>query len=324
MARPHTVSMKKESILKVGIIGAGLIGRSWAIVFARAGHEVQLWDKDSRVVSEVRGLIATQLGVLTQHDLLGDEQATLARIQVFPEIEAAVDGAVYIQENLPEKLEIKKEIFQMLDELCPRETVLASSTSSIPASLFSAALSHRQRCIVAHPVNPPHLIPLVEVCGAPWTSDGVVQQTVDLMDSINQRPVLLKKEIEGFVLNRLQGAVLNEAFKLVKHGYMSVDDVDTTIKDGLGLRWAFMGPFETIDLNAPDGLADYCRRYGGLYESIAAQQSVVEPWAESLIDDVAAQREQVLPRDQLKERADWRDTKLMELVSFKNKANLGK
>ncbi|MEO6986805.1 MAG: 3-hydroxyacyl-CoA dehydrogenase [Paralcaligenes sp.] len=310
--------------MKIGIVGAGLIGRSWAIVFARAGHEVRIWDKDSRVASEVCGLIATQLGVLHKHDLLVDQEATSARIQVFPEIETALDGAVYVQENLPEKLEIKTEIFQLLDELCPRQTVLASSTSSIPASLFSVALSNRERCVVAHPVNPPHLIPLVEVCGAPWTSEQVVRQTVNLMDNIKQRPVLLKKEIEGFVLNRLQGAVLNEAFKLVKHGYMSVGDVDATIKDGLGLRWAFMGPFETIDLNAPEGLADYCRRYGGLYESIAAQQSVVEPWTESLIDDVAAHREQMLPRDQLRERADWRDTKLMELVSFKNKANLGK
>src|SRR5690606_10729784 len=130
-------------------------------------------------------------------------------------------------------------------------TVLASSTSSIPASAFTEDLPGRHRCLVAHPVNPPYLIPVVELCGAPSTDAKVVEQARALMDEVKQKPVTVHKELEGFVLNRLQGALLREAFRLVQSGCVSVEDLDATVKDGLGLRWSFMGPFETIDLNAP-------------------------------------------------------------------------
>src|SRR5690606_19450990 len=129
----------------------------------------------------------------------------------------------------------------------------------------------RGRCLVAHPVNPPYLIPVVELCAAEWTSSDTMARTRELMLDIGQKPVSVYGEPRGFVLNRLQGALLREAFRLVEKGNVSVEDLDTTIKDGLGLRWSFMGPFETIDLNAPGGVQDYCDRYGEMYRAMAEE-----------------------------------------------------
>jgi 3-hydroxyacyl-CoA dehydrogenase len=171
--------------------------------------------------------------------------------------------------------------------------------------------------VIAHPVNPPYLVPVVEICGAPWTDAKVVQQTLDVMQSVGQKPVKIHRELEGFILNRLQGALLREAFKLVEQGYVDAEGLDVTVRDGLGLRWSFMGPFETIDLNAPDGLADYAHRFGGMYQSIAKEQTSTEPWSEALIAKLEGERRKVLPKDQLLARRLWRDRRLMALAAHK-------
>jgi L-gulonate 3-dehydrogenase len=132
-----------------------------------------------------------------------------------------------------------------------------------------------------------------------------------------QRPVVVRRELEGFVLNRLQGALLREAFRLVESGAISVEDLDTTVKDGLGLRWAFMGPFETIDLNAPGGIADYCARYGAMYESIACEQTSTDSWSDKIVAQVEQQRRERLTQDHLLERRIWRDQHLMALLRHK-------
>lgn len=259
--------------MKIAVIGAGLIGQAWAIVFARGGCDVQLWDGDDAALQQAVVLVGAQVRELQQHGLVDDATAVINRIQACQSLENAVAGAVYIQENLPERVELKSEIFRELDAMAHPDAILASSTSSIPASLFTEDLPGRGRCLVAHPVNPPYLIPVVELCGAPWTTGSAIERARSVMRQVGQKPVLIHKEIEGFALNRLQGALLREAFRLVQAGYISVEDLDITVKDGLGLRWAFMGPFETIDLNAPDGLQDYCQRYGGMYRSISKEQT---------------------------------------------------
>src|SRR5690606_2084294 len=119
----------------------------------------------------------------------------------------------------------------------------------IPASAFTEALKNRSRCLVAHPINPPHIIPLVEIVPAPWTDPAVVERTRALMNEVGQAPIQLTREVSGFVVNRLQGALLAEAFRLVENGVCTTADVDAAVADGLGLRWSFVGPFETIDLN---------------------------------------------------------------------------
>jgi len=303
--------------MNVAVIGAGLIGQAWAIVFARGGYTVRLWDGDPAALKRAIPVISRQAHELQNQQLLTDAQALMARIQVFDSLDEALKGAAYVQENLPELLDLKKEIFSKLDKLSGSDTVLASSTSSIPASAFTKDLPGRQRCLVAHPVNPPYLIPVVELCGAPWTDKKVIETARSIMRAVKQKPVIVNKELEGFVLNRLQGALLREAFRLMQSGCVSIEDLDVTVKDGLGLRWSFMGPFETIDLNAPDGLQDYCSRYGGMYQSIAKEQTSTDAWDADLVATIEQQRRNLLPRSELLNRRLWRDERLMALLRHK-------
>ncbi|MGB3291243.1 MAG: 3-hydroxyacyl-CoA dehydrogenase [Burkholderiaceae bacterium] len=307
--------------MKIAIVGAGLIGQAWAIVFARAGCQVSVWDGDGQALARAHELIARQMRELEKHGLLGDAEEALSRIQVFAQLEQALKGAEYVQENLPERLDVKKDIFGKLDQLSASDAILASSTSSIPASAFTEALPGRRRCLVAHPVNPPYLIPVVELCGAPWTDPVAIDKARNVMLAAGQKPVIVNQELEGFVLNRLQGALLREAFRLVESGAVSAEDLDVTVKDGLGLRWSFMGPFETIDLNAPDGLRDYCSRYGGMYQSISHEQTGTGPWPEQLVEAVERQRRGLLPKEQLLQRRLWRDERLMALLRHKQEAD---
>lgn len=304
--------------MKIAVIGAGLIGQAWAIVFARGGCEVQLWDGDQDALARAMALIAGQMQQLESKGLLAGASAAMARIQAAATLKQALTGVDYVQENLPERIDVKKSIYQQMDALCAPATILASSTSSIPASAFTEDLPGRHRCLVAHPVNPPYLIPVVELCGAPWTEPAAIEKAREIMQSVGQKPVTVHKEVEGFVLNRLQGALLREAFRLVQSGCISVEDLDVTVKDGLGLRWSFMGPFETIDLNAPDGLQDYCNRYGGMYQSISQEQVSTDSWSDELVATIEAQRRALLSKDELLKRRLWRDERLMGLLLHKN------
>jgi 3-hydroxyacyl-CoA dehydrogenase len=306
--------------MNIAVVGSGLIGQAWAIVFARGGHQVKMWDGDSKAVETGIRLIAGQVADLKEAGLIDDPDTLLARISGCKTLEEVLDGAEYVQENLPERVEMKKDIFGRMDKIASPTCVLASSTSSIPASAFTEELAGRARCLIAHPVNPPYLVPVVEICGAPWTDAKVIQQTWDVMESVGQKPVKIHKELQGFILNRLQGALLREAFKLVEQGYVDPDGLDVTVREGLGLRWSFMGPFETIDLNAPDGLADYARRFGNMYQSIAEEQTSTAPWSDALIDKLEAARRDLLPKDQLLARRLWRDRRLMGLAAHKKAA----
>jgi 3-hydroxyacyl-CoA dehydrogenase len=301
----------------VAIVGAGLIGQGWAIVFARAGWQVRLYDVDAGRLLEGRDLVIQQLHALQAHGLLDDAAAVAARVHTTATLDAALAGASYVQENSPEDVALKRALFSKLDALSDPDTVLASSTSSIPASRFTEHLAHRERCLVAHPVNPPYLVPVVEISGAPWTSPQVVARTRDILAGVGQRPVEVRKEVEGFILNRLQGALLQEAMRLVQDGVASVEDIDTTVKDGLGLRWSFMGPLETIDLNAPGGIADYCARYGPMYASIGATQSACPPWTGELLETLSRERRALLDEKDLAARRFWRDEQLMRLMRHK-------
>lgn len=303
--------------MRVAVVGSGLIGQAWAIVFARGGCDVQMWDGDPNALEAGLAMVRQQIIALESNGLLSDAVPVADRINIAISLEQALDGVVHVQENLPEKVEVKREVFARLDALCPAGVVLASSTSSIPASSFTEMLAGRHRCLVAHPVNPPYLIPVVEICPAPWTDADVAQRTRTLMAQVGQKPVLVNEEVEGFVLNRLQGALLREAFRLVERGVISVEDLDVTVKDGLGLRWSFMGPFETIDLNAPGGLKDYCDRYGPMYQRMSLEQTSTQPWSESLVQNLDQERRSILPASALAERRVWRDERLMALMGHK-------
>ncbi|MSP01865.1 MAG: 3-hydroxyacyl-CoA dehydrogenase [Acetobacteraceae bacterium] len=302
---------------KIAVIGAGLIGRSWAIVFARAGFQVNLWDHFPRQTSAAMGFIAERLPELRLAGLIQDEpDAVLARIVPLPSMWEAVKDVVHVQENGPEQVGVKQALYAELDRAAAPDVVLASSTSGIPASAFTENLKYRNRCLVAHPVNPPYLVPLVELCPAPWTDAAVVERTRALMEQAGQVPATVKKEMDGFALNRLQGALLAEAFRLLADDVISPADLDALVKHGLGLRWSFMGPLETIDLNAPGGLKDYCDRYGPLYAKMQEQAKPLE-WDETLVNRLNEARREELPLNMVAVRQEWRDRRLMALLAHK-------
>jgi 3-hydroxyacyl-CoA dehydrogenase len=197
---------------------------------------------------------------------------------------------------------------------------LASSTSGIPASAFTEGLKGRARCLVAHPINPPHIVPLVELVPAPWTDAAVVERTAALMRAVGQSPIRLNHEVKGFVVNRLQGALLSEAFKLGEDGVCSAADIDAAIKDGLGLRWSFIGPFETIDLNSPTGVRGYCEMLGQLYYELAEEQAEARRWGPELVAKIEAERRERLTAADITKRAQWRDRRLAHLMGAKAEA----
>ena len=255
---------------KVALIGCGLIGQSWAISFLRAGFDVSLFDPVEGVTVQAQKNIKAKLSDLQNHGLLENKNISdyLDKIHLARDISQAVGGSIYVQESGPEDLDIKKELTKNIDAATPDDIPIASSTSGIPTSLYASDVQGKYRCLVAHPINPPHLIPAVEIVPAPFTSEAITQNVKEIIISIDKEPLELKKEIPGFVVNRLQGALLSEAFNLVKDGISTAEDIDKAISQGLGLRWSFMGPFQTIHLNAPEGIAGYVERYEKMYREM--------------------------------------------------------
>jgi 3-hydroxyacyl-CoA dehydrogenase len=307
---------------RVAIIGSGFIGRAWAISFARAGHDIALWDADPSAPAAALAYIDTVLPDLATNDLLNGRTPaeTRARMRASERIEDALAAVDYVQENSPEKVDVKREVFSLLDRHAPPSAILASSTSAILPSKFTEHLAGRARCLVVHPINPPYLVPAAEVVPAPWTSPDTVARTRDFLIAAGHAPIVMKKELDGFVMNRMQGALLEEAFRLVADGYATVEDVDIGIRDGLALRWSFMGPFETIDLNAPGGVRDYVERYESIYVKIQPSQQRRVDWNGPVIEEIERDRRAHLPADQLAARQRWRDRRLMALIAQKKKA----
>jgi 3-hydroxyacyl-CoA dehydrogenase len=301
----------------IGLVGVGLIGRAWANVFARAGWDVVMWDANPEATAAAPGLVAQSLHDLARHGLVSEPEAAAKRLRTAPTLEAAVAGVDLVQESGPERLDDKLAIWARLDTAAAPETILASSTSAIVASLFTEKLAGRGRCLVAHPVNPPHLVPVVELCGAPWTTKETVARARQLYASVGQVPIEVKKEVDGFILNRLQIALLTEAFRLVDEGYVTPQDLDHTIADGLGLRWAFMGPFETIELNAPKGTADYCERYGDWFRRYMKDLPKPSVWDESSWKRVADAWGAAPAPETIADKSLWRNERLAALAAHK-------
>lgn len=316
----YTVEGWEEPVASaIAVIGSGFIGRGWAIAFARCGHDVRLWDVRPDAARAAEGYVRSILPDLAAADLLNGEsvEAVARRIVVVPRLEDALDGVVHVQENAPEEVDLKTDLFNRLDRLAPPDAVIASSTSSLLPSAFTEGLAGRARCVVAHPVNPPHLIRLVEVVPASWTSKETIGKTEALMRSLGQKPVLIRREIDGFLLNRLQAAVLDECFRLVDGGYASAADIDACIRDGLASRWIFMGPFETIDLNAPGGVRDYVARYKGMFRKMTDTMRTSADWAGTALEAIEADRRAVLPAAELGNRQIWRDRNLIKVAKFR-------
>jgi len=304
------------------IIGSGFVGRAWAISFARAGSSVRLWDQADGASEKAIDYISGVLDELARNDLLNGATpaAVLARMRPAATLEEALAGARHVQENTPEVLDTKIAVFQKLDAVAEPDAVLASSTSAILPSRFTEGLKGRHRCLVVHPINPPYLVPAAEIVPAPWTSTETIERTREFLIGAGHAPLVMKKELDGFIMNRMQGALLEEAFRLVADGYASVEDVDIGIRDGLALRWSFMGPFETIDLNAPGGVRGYAERYQGIYVNLFPQMQRRVDWSGKVMDVIEPERRKHIPANRLQERQMWRDKRLMALAAHKKRA----
>jgi 3-hydroxyacyl-CoA dehydrogenase len=305
------------------IVGCGLIGRAWAIDFARAGWQVRLFDPAEGAVPAALAAIDGLLADLVENGLLEAEAkaAIRARLEPASSLEAALAGAAWVQESAPEKLELKRELWCELDRLATTEAVLASSTSAILPSRFTEDLAGRARCLVAHPLNPPYLIPAVELCPAPWTSMDTLLRAETVMRGLGHSVIRLAREIDGFVMNRLQAALVEEAFKLVAAGICTAEEVDIGLRDGLALRWCFAGPFEVGDLNAPGGIRDYVTRYRSVFDSVLASALPRPDWTGPVLDEIEASRRLRLLAAEIAHRQRWRDRRLMALLAHKRQAS---
>ena len=279
--------------MRVAVVGGGSIGVAWAVVFARAGFEVTVQEPDAARREAVPREIEERGG---------------GPVAVHADLEAALEGAEHVQECAPEDLTLKRELFERLTNLT-EDVPLASSSSAITASEFAPG---NPRALVAHPGNPPYLLPVVELVPAPFTDPAIVDRVETTMQQAGMSPVRLRKEIEGFIFNRLQGAVLREAYCLVRDGVADVDDIDRVVREGIGRRWAVIGPFETADLNTRGGIAEHARRLGPAYARMGAERGQDDPWTPELVEHVTAERRRLLPLDQWEERVAWRDRQLAE------------
>jgi len=304
----------------VAVIGTGVIGRSWIRVFARAGLETRIWDPNPGQIEAAWTWLKADLKRARKEHGLRKRVVRAEREQVVrcETLEQALQGVFWVQESGPENLEAKRATFAELDRLAPPKAVLASSTSALDMSAIAEGLPGASRCIVAHPVNPPHVVPVVEVLGGAHTDPLVVRRAVRFLERVGQTPVLLRKYVPGFLLNRMQAALLREAVSLVKEGVTTPEGVDAVIRDGLGLRWAVLGPFGVGNSNADGGLREYFTRYAGsiqmLCNDLTPEWKLTPELLESIAKSVDATNRRV-PREL---QRDWRDDMVVRIRELKS------
>lgn len=305
---------------RVACIGAGTVGHAWAVVFARAGYDVALYDAqpDAITTHALPGIRRT-LEMIAQSGMLDEPVATiLARISKAGSIADAVADTLYVQESVREDVAVKRQVFAEIAAAAPTTSILASSTSAIPGSEFLGDICNPERALVVHPVNPPSLIPLIELCGTGRTSRATIEQVRDLMRGIGMSPIVLKKEIDGFILNRLQFTLVAEALHLVGEGYCEIGDIDAVLSDGLALRWAFIGPFHVAHLNAPEGIQGFVERLGPMMRRLGKDAQTDYDWTSSQIADAHSTLSRTIPLSDIPKRQNERDRHILALRRLKS------
>jgi L-gulonate 3-dehydrogenase len=299
---------------KFSIIGSGSIGIGWAIVFARAGYKVKVYDIEESALRNFEIQVKNRLELLDENKLLtSSPKKIMARIQTTLDLAEAVSGADYVQECGPENLEIKRELFTKIAGLAKPDAILASSSSALRPSEFASDISSNERCLVVHPGNPPYLISIAEVVPAKFTSEQSIKTCTDLLTKVGIIPIRVNNEPQGFVFNRLQGAILREAYCLVRDGVISPTDLDLIVTEGLGKRWSIVGPFATSALNVRGGIRAHVARMGKSYFEMGRERGQNDPWDEALVERVAADIESKLPDAKWEKNTEKRDLALMKL-----------
>jgi 3-hydroxyacyl-CoA dehydrogenase len=305
----------------VAVLGAGSIGVSFAILFACNCFDVAVYDPVDEALPRGASDLRERLEQLHAGGGLDADRAEVAaRVRFTSDLASALAGAGFVQECAPERVNLKRTLLRQAASLTSGMVPLASSSSAIVPSCLAEGLDSdvAARILVGHPGNPPYLLPVVEVVPSPLTADAIVRQAVEVYRTTGLRPVLVRREVDGFLFNRLQGALLREAYCLVRDGIATVDDIDEVVRNGLGRRWSFIGPFETADLNTRGGIESHAAKMGPAYERMGAERGQHDPWTPELVADVTAQRRALLDLDDWDERVRWRDRQLIRLRNMTN------
>ncbi|SDZ07092.1 3-hydroxyacyl-CoA dehydrogenase [Variovorax sp. YR266] len=266
-----SMSTSSSSVKRVAVVGTGVIGASWVAYFLAHGLDVNATDPSPGAEDRLRAAVAQHWPTLERFGLVPG--ASVDRLRFHDSLEDAVSVADFVQENGPERMDFKIDLFRRMDAAAPPDTILASSSSGLAISGVQSGCAHPQRVVLGHPFNPPHLIPLVEVIGGEQTSAEAIERTMAFYAAIGKRPIHVKREVKGHIANRLQAALWREAFHLVNEGVASVADIDTAIAHGPGLRWAVMGPFMNLHLSGGAG---------GIEHVLAHLGGPIEDWWKDL------------------------------------------
>jgi carnitine 3-dehydrogenase len=297
---------------RIAVIGAGTIGASWAAIFLARGHDVAASDPSPNGEAFARRFIDNAWPTLQALGLVVPG-ASPARFSFHATPAAACAGAAFVQESGPEREDIKIETFATIDAALPKDVVIASSSSGLLITRVTVKCKHPERCVIGHPFNPPHLIPLVEVVGGEKTSAEAIAKAMEFYRALGKHPIHIKKEVRGHVANRLQAALWREAVSLVADGVVSVADADAAIAYGPGLRWALMGPHLTFHLAGGEG---------GMAHFMSHLGPAVQSWIDDLGNPKLADVQQVIIDGvtqeangrTISELQKWRDRKLIEIL----------
>ncbi len=305
----------------IAIVGAGSIGSSFAVVHATAGRAVTLFDAASDAMQSAEERMLLTLTDLREHGLLDeDPAAVLARVSFADDLESAVGKAGFIHECVSENPDLKARLTAEIDACARRGVVIGSASSAIPASEYARDVAGRSRCLVTHPGNPPFLLRVIEIVPAAFTDPAATAAAQSILAAAGLETIVVRKELRGFVFNRLQGALLREAYCLVRDGVVDVEEIDALVRDGLGLRWSVIGPFETVDLNTRGGIERHAKLLGPAYEAMGAERGQHDPWTDELVASVTRQRRALLPMPDWEARVRWRDRTLMQVLAARRRA----
>jgi 3-hydroxyacyl-CoA dehydrogenase len=311
--------MTDQQVKSVAVVGTGTVGASWALLFTTHGLTARLYDEKAEATARAEAFIAKSMQVLIEAGHLTQAEADAAqrRLVKCGSLEEALSQADFVQESAYESYEIKRPLFQRLDALCPPNILLATSSSGLLMSEIQQGLAHPERCLVAHPFNPPHLIPLVELVPGRQTRPETLEKAKRFYLSVGKRPIILRKEVTGHIVNRLQAALWREAIDLAITGVASVEDIDLAVSAGPGLRWALMGQHMVYHLNGgPGGIANFLAQLGPAFESWCrdlATWTELPPEAPQVL--IEGLNEAMAGRT-FEEIRDWRDEYLLKLIDL--------
>jgi 3-hydroxybutyryl-CoA dehydrogenase len=310
--------MKVNQIKKIAVIGSGIMGHGFAMVFAQKGYPVFLFDIDARVLKKARNRIAANLDTFLDHGLIREKEkrAVLEKITTTTDWKTAVGNADFVLEAVPEVLELKREVFKKLDQTSPPHAILASNTSGLSITEIGSATRRPEKTIIVHGANPPHIIPVVEIVRGAKTSDETAELCYRLMLKLGKKPVRLLKEVPGFLFNRLQFALYREALHCLETGVATAEDIDLVVKAGYGFRLAALGPLETSDFGGLDTFLRICRNlFPHLEDSKKPPRLLKKLVGEGKLGVKTGEGFYKYPKATLKRKIQHRDRRLIQLLT---------